>query len=105
LSDTNTRYSTTIALFAFCIFLAAINILWLQLLDAVYHALVFGQIGLLSHEAGHLMMFHRSWKHALVGLVGGNLFMGMSYAWWQEKHNHHHSHPNQMGMDPVSSPC
>jgi len=39
------------------VFLAAINILWLQLLDAVYLALVFGQIGLLSHEAGHHHLF------------------------------------------------
>ena len=82
------------------VFLLGINILWLQLLDAVYLALVFGQIGLLSHEAGHHQMFHRTSKHAIVGLVGGNLLIGMSYAWWQEKHNRHHSHPNQVGMDP-----
>ena len=82
------------------VFLLGINILWLQLLDAAYLALVFGQIGLLSHEAGHHQMFHRTSKHAIVGLVGGNLLIGMSYAWWQEKHNRHHSHPNQVGMDP-----
>ncbi|GHO47657.1 delta fatty acid desaturase [Ktedonospora formicarum] len=81
------------------IFLFA-QMLWLQLLDAVYLAFVFAQIGLLSHEAGHRQMFTRSWKHDLLGLVGGNLLIGMSYAWWLDKHNKHHSHPNQVDMDP-----
>ena len=42
------------------------------------------------------------WRIALLLalLAGGNLLIGMSYAWWQEKHNRHHSHPNQVGMDP-----
>ena len=73
---------------------------WLQLLNAVYMAFVFTQIGLLGHEAGHRQMFQRSWKHDLVGLVGGNLLVGMSYSWWMDKHNRHHSNPNQMDMDP-----
>lgn len=82
------------------IFFLVINVFWLQLFDAVYLAFVFGQIGLLSHEAGHHQMFHHSWKHAIVGLVGGNFLIGVSYAWWLEKHNCHHSHPNQVDMDP-----
>jgi len=45
-------------------------------------------------------MFHRMWKHDILGLVGGNLLIGMSYAWWLDKHNAHHSHPNQVDMDP-----
>ena len=77
-----------------------VHIFWLQLLNAVYLAFVSTQIGLLSHEAGHRQMFHRSWKHDLLGLIGGNLLLGMSYAWWVEKHNAHHSHPNQVGLDP-----
>jgi len=82
------------------VFLLTVHIGWLQLLDAVYLAFVYSQIGLLSHEAGHRQMFNRSWKHDLVGLIGGNLFIGMSYSWWLNKHNNHHSHPNQMDMDP-----
>jgi len=80
--------------------LVLVHIFWLQLLNAVYLAFVFTQIGLLSHEAGHRQMFHRAWKHDLLGLLGGNFLLGMSYAWWLEKHNTHHSHPNQIGMDP-----
>ncbi len=82
------------------VFLLLVNNFWLQLLNAVYLAFVFTQIGLLSHEAGHRQMFHRSWKHDLIGLIGGDLFIGMSYAWWLNKHNAHHSNPNQVDMDP-----
>jgi fatty acid desaturase len=81
-------------------FLLLVHIFWLQLLNAVFLAFVFTQIGLLGHEAGHRQMFHRSWKHDVVSLLGGNLLIGMSYAWWLDKHNRHHSHPNQVDMDP-----
>jgi fatty acid desaturase len=77
-----------------------VHLFWVQVLNAIYLAIVSTQIGLLSHEAGHRQMFHHSWLHDLLGLVGGNLVLGMSYAWWVEKHNAHHSRPNQLGMDP-----
>ncbi|GAC1389922.1 MAG: acyl-CoA desaturase [Ktedonobacteraceae bacterium] len=82
------------------VFLFTVNIFWLQLLNAVYLAFVFTQIGLLGHEAGHRQMFHESWKHDLLALVGGDLVVGMSYAWWLDKHNAHHSNPNHVDMDP-----
>jgi fatty acid desaturase len=82
------------------IFLLVVHIFLLQLLDAVYLAVVFTQIGLLGHDARHRQMFKRAWKHDFVSLVGGTLLLGMSYTWWIEKHNHHHSHPNQVNMDP-----
>jgi fatty acid desaturase len=82
------------------VFFLAVHNSWLQLINAVYMAFVFTQLGLLGHEAGHRQMFQRSWKHDLVGLIGGNLLIGMSYSWWMDKHNRHHSNPNQIDMDP-----
>ncbi|HTK11567.1 MAG TPA: acyl-CoA desaturase [Ktedonobacteraceae bacterium] len=82
------------------IVLLMFHLFWLQLLDAIYLAFVSTQIGLLAHEAGHRQMFHQTWQHDLVSLVGGNFLLGMSAAWWFDKHNRHHSHPNQLGMDP-----
>jgi fatty acid desaturase len=82
------------------IFLLFVHVFWLQLLNAAYLACVFAQIGLLSHEAGHRQMFQSLWKHDLVSLLGGNVLLGMSYAWWVDKHNRHHSHPNEVDMDP-----
>ena len=61
--------------------LLVVHIFWLQLLDAVYLAFVFTQMGLLAHEAGHRQMFHHAWQHDLVTLVGGNFLLGMSSAW------------------------
>ena len=80
--------------------LLKVHIWWLQPLSAVFLAFVWAQIGLLSHEAGHRQMFHHAWQHDLVSLIGGDLIIGMSYGWWLDKHNAHHSHPNQMDTDP-----
>jgi len=82
------------------LFLFTVHIWWLQLLNAIFLAFVWTQIGLLSHEAGHRQMFHHAWQHDLVSLIGGTLIIGMSYGWWLEKHNAHHSHPNQVDTDP-----
>src|ERR1051326_6349433 len=72
--------------------LLMVHVFWLQLLDAVYLAFVFTQMGLLAHEAGHRQMFHHAWQHDLVTLVGGNFLLGMSAEWCIDRHNRHHSH-------------
>jgi fatty acid desaturase len=82
------------------VLLVLIHVVWLQLLDAAYLAVVCGQLGLLGHEAGHRQMFAQQWGHELVGLIAGTLLIGMSFRWWVGKHNRHHGHPNQVGMDP-----
>ena len=35
-----------------------------------------------------------------VYVVAGNLLVGLSFGWWVDKHNRHHSHPNHEGQDP-----
>ena len=35
-----------------------------------------------------------------IGLVHGNLLLGMSYGWWNDKHNRHHANPNHTDKDP-----
>jgi fatty acid desaturase len=73
---------------------------WWQMLIAVYLALVFGQIGFVGHEAGHHQIFHTRRGNGAVGLVGGNLLIGMSFGWWTGKHSRHHAFPNHEGRDP-----
>ncbi len=73
---------------------------WWQMLVAVYLALVFGQIGFVGHEAGHHQIFHSRRGNGAVGLVAGNLLIGMSYGWWTGKHSRHHAFPNHEGRDP-----
>ncbi len=35
-----------------------------------------------------------------LGRVLPTLFVGISYAWWMNKHTRHHGNPNQIGKDP-----
>jgi fatty acid desaturase len=73
---------------------------WYQLLAAVYLAAVSGQVAFLGHEAGHRQIFRSRRGNDLVGLVYGNLMIGLSFGWWTGKHNRHHAYPNQEGKDP-----
>ena len=74
--------------------------LWIQLLNAVYLAFVFGQFGFIAHDTGHRQGFHTTKQNDFFGLLHANLLIGMSYGWWMDKHNKHHAHPNQEDLDP-----
>jgi len=74
--------------------------IWIQLLNAVYLAFVFGQFGFIAHDTGHRQGFHTTKQNDFFGLLHANLLIGMSYGWWMDKHNKHHAHPNQEDMDP-----
>jgi fatty acid desaturase len=58
------------------------------------------QLGFVGHDAGHRQMFAAPWKNVAAGLFWGNLVMGMSPSWWNDKHNAHHGNPNHTDMDP-----
>ncbi len=73
---------------------------WVQALNAVFLAFVFGQAGFIAHDMGHRQAFEDSRKNDFFGLIHGNLMVGMSYGWWLDKHNQHHAHPNQDDLDP-----
>jgi fatty acid desaturase len=73
---------------------------WWQLVTAVFLALVFTQIAFLGHDAGHRQIFSTRRANGLLGLVLGNLLIGVSYTWWVGKHNRHHSNPNHTDLDP-----
>lgn len=81
-------------------FLILVHLFWLQLLNAVFLAFITTQLGLLGHEAGHRQIFQKTWKNDLIGLIAGDLLIGMSNGWWMDKHNKHHSYPNQIDLDP-----
>ncbi len=73
---------------------------WIQIANAVFLAVIFTQLGFLGHEAGHRQIFHSTQKNDWIALIAGNLLIGMSISWWMDKHNRHHSHPNQIDLDP-----
>jgi fatty acid desaturase len=73
---------------------------WWQLAAAAFLAAVFTQIGFIGHDAGHRQIFRSQHANYVIGLVLGNLGIGLSYGWWVDKHNRHHAHPNQEDKDP-----
>ncbi|MGI8695631.1 MAG: fatty acid desaturase family protein, partial [Mycobacteriales bacterium] len=67
---------------------------------AVFLAVMFTQVAFLGHDAGHRQIFATRRANRVLGLLVGNLLIGLSYGWWVDKHNRHHAHPNQEGRDP-----
>ncbi len=87
-------------------FLFLVKIIWLQLLDAVFLAFACGQVAFVCHDGGHRQIFNALWKNDILFLLQANILIGMSYGWWLNSHNAHHSHPNQLDMDPdISVPA
>ncbi len=77
---------------------------WWQLGVAVFLAVVFGQVGFLGHDAGHRQVFATRRANYILGVLCGNLGIGLSYGWWTGKHNRHHAHPNTEAADPDIAP-
>ncbi len=73
---------------------------WWQMLVAVFLAVMFAQTGFIGHDAGHRQISSSRRIDDLIGRIHGNLLIGLSYGWWISKHNRHHAHPNQTGLDP-----
>jgi fatty acid desaturase len=73
---------------------------WYQLFIAAFMAALFTHIAFLGHDIGHRQVFRTRRATEVAGLVHGNLALGLSRAWWVDKHNRHHSHPNHVGKDP-----
>jgi fatty acid desaturase len=73
---------------------------WWQLAVAVYLAVMFTQLGFLGHDAGHRQISGSRRASYVLGILLGNLGIGLSYGWWVSKHNRHHANPNTEGADP-----
>jgi fatty acid desaturase len=73
---------------------------WWQLAVAAFLAVMFTQAGFLGHDAGHRQISGSRRASYLLGILIGNLGIGLSYGWWTGKHNRHHAHPNTEGADP-----
>jgi len=79
---------------------------WWQLAVAAYLAVVFTQLAFIGHDAGHRQLFRSRRANDLVGLAHANLLVGMSFDWWVDKHNAHHTNPNHEDLDPdISIPA
>ena len=73
---------------------------WWQLAIAAYLAVMFTQLAFLGHDAGHRQISRSRRVSYVLGILFGNLGIGLSYGWWVSKHNRHHANPNTEGADP-----
>lgn len=58
------------------------------------------QVALLGHDAGHLAVFASQRANAVLGYVCWSLAVGISFRYWNDRHNRHHSNPNHVTHDP-----
>ncbi|GAB3677379.1 acyl-CoA desaturase [Angustibacter aerolatus] len=72
---------------------------WLTLLMAAALALVLTQCAYLGHDGAHRQVFATARANEWTGRVFACLMTGLSYSWWQGKHNPHHQAPNRLGTD------
>ena len=79
--------------------LTLVDSLWVQMLNAAFLAFIMVQLCFLGHDLGHKQVFRSSRNNDLLGLFVSFL-VGINRTWWVEKHNEHHSNPNDLDMDP-----
>ena len=79
--------------------LTLVDSVWLQLLNAGFLAFIIVQISFMGHDLGHKQVFRSSRNNDRLGLFVSFL-IGINRTWWIEKHNEHHSNPNDLDMDP-----
>ena len=84
---------------------ALIGATWWQLLTAVVLGILSTQVAFLGHDAGHKQVARTRQVSRLIGLLHGNLAVGLSFGWWLDKHNRHHAHPNHAELDPDVEPA
>ena len=73
---------------------------WWQLALAAFLAVMFTQVAFLGHDAGHRQICASRRLSLVLGILLGNLCIGLSFGWWVAKHNRHHANPNTDGADP-----
>jgi fatty acid desaturase len=78
---------------------------WWQLITAAVLGVLSTQIAFLGHDAGHKQVARTRRFSYLLGLLHGNLAVGLSFGWWLDKHNRHHAHPNHAELDPDVAPA
>jgi fatty acid desaturase len=82
-------------------FLFVVDNFWLQLLNALFMSLAFVRAGFMMHDCGHRQVFKKARHNDLFGLLFSNFVLGSSISSWRTRHNEHHAHTNELGVDPT----
>ncbi|MFE9370044.1 fatty acid desaturase family protein [Streptomyces sp. NPDC006711] len=73
---------------------------WWTLLFALPLSVFWARGAFFGHDAGHAQITRGKVAGRAIGLLHSDLLLGMSYAWWNDKHNRHHANPNHVDKDP-----
>ena len=73
---------------------------WYQLGIAAALGVASTQLAFLGHDGGHQQVCRSRRANDLIGILIGDLLVGLSYGWWLDKHNRHHANPNHEEHDP-----
>jgi fatty acid desaturase len=84
---------------------ALLGATWWQLVTAAVLGVLSTQVAFLGHDAGHKQVARTNRVSYLMGLLLGNLAVGLSFGWWLDKHNRHHAHPNHAELDHDVEPA
>ncbi|MEU5000403.1 acyl-CoA desaturase [Streptomyces sp. NPDC021622] len=98
-------YASTIAVNAVALAATAAGMFliggsWWVLLLAPLLSVLCARTAFIGHDAGHSQITGDRGMSRALGLIHGNLLLGMSSAWWNDKHNRHHANPNHIEKDP-----
>jgi fatty acid desaturase len=58
------------------------------------------QVGLIGHDAGHNAVFETPQANHKLGLLCWTFAVGVSFAYWTDRHTRHHLNPNDAALDP-----
>ncbi|TDD71430.1 acyl-CoA desaturase [Actinomadura darangshiensis] len=73
---------------------------WWTVLLGIPLAVAAARTAFLGHDSGHRQIARSARANRWLGLLLGNLLLGMGSGWWNDKHNRHHANPNHVGKDP-----
>jgi fatty acid desaturase len=69
-------------------------------LIAMLLGFAFVQVALIGHDAGHLEVFKATRKNWALGQLCWSLIAGVGFWYWNDRHNRHHGHTNDVAEDP-----
>jgi len=73
---------------------------YIHALNGIFLGFVLVQAAMLGHDLSHQQVFKNKKYNRFCAAIMWGLFGGLSEAGWYEKHNAHHKHVNQDGLDP-----
>jgi fatty acid desaturase len=77
---------------------------WAQLLIAAALGVLCTQFAFVGHEAAHNQVFASRAANDWTARIIATSLVGISYAYWNDKHGRHHVRPNGVNEDPDIKP-